>query len=92
MNKKELVLDFFAGKIQDYVPVTACYHFGQQHLNGDIHAQLEIAFYEKFAPDILKVMNDYSFFLPIEIDPVNNLKSIYNLKKINYLSNILNKL
>jgi len=84
MNKRELVLNFFSGNLKNYVPVTAYYHFGQQHLSGNILADLEIEFYKKFNPDILKVMNDYSFITPEKFKTLNNKEFIYNLIQNDY--------
>lgn len=64
MNKVDMVRSVFDGNASHGAPVTAYYHFGQQYLSGDVHAKLELEFYNCFKPDILKVMNDYSFPYP----------------------------
>ena len=64
MNDRALVNAVFNGDASYGAPVTAYYHFGQQYQEGSVHADLEVAYYERFRPDILKVMNDYSFPCP----------------------------
>lgn len=64
MKDRALVNAVFNGDASYGAPVTAYYHFGQQYQEGDVHADLEVAYYERFRPDILKVMNDYSFPCP----------------------------
>jgi len=83
MHSRDFVLDLFAGKNNNFVPVTACFHFGHHHLSDDLLAELEIGFFHQFMPDILKVMNDDSFLLPNGVDPVNNRKSIDRLAQTN---------
>lgn len=68
MSSKAKTLSFLNGELDGYIPITACYHFGQQHLDGKNHANLEVEFFRKFRPDILKVMNDYSFRSPSAAD------------------------
>lgn len=77
MNKLETVESVFTQAKSHFIPVTACYHFGQQHQSGRLHAELELEFYRYFQPDILKVMNDYAFPMPKGLTHITKPDQVY---------------
>lgn len=52
----------------DRPPFSFWYHFGLQHMLGREHARAEIDFYRAYDLDFLKVMSDYPYPLPQNLD------------------------
>ena len=71
MNKIERVLSALQGKEVDRPPFSFWYHFGLQHLPGSAHAQAEIEFFRSYDLDFVKVMNDYPYPLPGNLEVVD---------------------
>ena len=71
MNKIERVLSALQGKEVDRPPFSFWYHFGLQHLPGSAHAQAEIEFFRSYDLDFVKVMNDYPYPLPGDLEVVD---------------------
>lgn len=61
MSKLERVNAALAGERVDRVPFSCWYHFGDQHLDGLAHAEMEYSFFRHYDLDFLNVMNDYGY-------------------------------
>lgn len=82
MNKQERILAAISGSKVDVIPYSIWYHFGTQFLPGEKAAEVVVAFYERYDPDFLKVMNDYSYPLPQGLDRIRNIADWNRLKPI----------
>ncbi len=82
MNKQERVLAALNGKEVDYIPYSLWYHFGTQFLRAEKAADIEIAFYERYDFDFLKVMNDYSYPLPEGLDRIRTIEDWMQMKPV----------
>src|SRR5215467_1809777 len=71
MDKIERVLNALRGLEVDRPPFSFWYHFGLQHLPGSAHAQAEIEFFRSYDLDFVKVMNDYPYPLPGDLEVVD---------------------
>lgn len=59
-----------------FIPVTASYYFEQQYQSGQLYAQLGLAFYRYFQPEILKVLNDCAFSMQKGLTYITNSNHI----------------
>ena len=64
MSKLERVSAALKGEKVDRPPFSIWYHFGDQHLDGKAHAEIQVNFYRHYELDFLKVMYDYEFPRP----------------------------
>ncbi len=82
MNKQERVAAAMNGSKVDYVPYSLWYHFGTQSMSAEKAAEIEIAFYERYDFDFLKVMNDYSYPLPEGLDRISTIADWKRMKPV----------
>lgn len=64
MTKIERIQAALAGENVDRPAWSAWYHFGLQHLDGKVLAEVEHGFYRAYDPDWLKLMHDFPYALP----------------------------
>jgi uroporphyrinogen decarboxylase len=79
MTKIERIDATLQGGQADHPPVSLWYHFGIQHGAGDTFARTCLEYFEYYDLDWLKVMNDYFYPLPEELEAI---RSGRDLKKI----------
>jgi uroporphyrinogen decarboxylase len=79
MNKIERVDRVLEGAEVDRPPVSLWYHFGIQHAGGEQFARTTLEFFNYYDFDFLKVMNDYFYQPPQDLDTVTTGE---DLKKI----------
>ncbi|RMF90744.1 MAG: hypothetical protein D6736_06320 [Nitrospinota bacterium] len=82
MHKIERVKAALQGEEVDRPPFSFWYHFGLQHMEGTVHAEAEIGFYRAYDVDWLKVMNDYSYALPPDIEFIEKAEDWYRLEPL----------
>jgi len=70
VNKIERVGHALRGEAVDRPPFSFWYHFGLQHMPGRDHARAEIDFYRAYDLDFLKVMSDYPYPLPENLEAI----------------------
>ncbi|BAS26583.1 uroporphyrinogen decarboxylase family protein [Limnochorda pilosa] len=70
MNGRDRVLAAVEGRPVDRPPFSVWYHFASQHRPPANLAEQELAFFDVYRPDLLKVMNDYRPPLPGGIQEV----------------------
>ncbi len=81
MDKIERVDRVLKGEVVDRPPVTLWYHFGVQHAGGEQFAKITIEFFNYYDFDYLKVMNDYFYQPPADLEAV---KTKDDLKRIEH--------
>jgi uroporphyrinogen decarboxylase len=79
MTKIERVRAALSGADVDRPPFSVWYHFGLQHAQAERTAQTHLEFFEAYNLDWLKVMNDYSYPMPRNIE---NLTDPRDLKRL----------
>lgn len=79
MNKKERVDRVLAGQSVDRPPVSLWYHFGVQHGGGEKFAKITLDYFHYYNFDFLKVMNDYFYPAPEELDAVRTRQDLEKL-------------
>lgn len=70
MNKIERVTNALKGEEVDRPPFSFWYHFGLQHMPARKHAEAEIDFYRAYDLDFIKVMSDYPYPLPRNLEAI----------------------
>lgn len=70
MNKIERVTNALKGEEVDRPPFSFWYHFGLQHMPPRKHAEAEIDFYRAYDLDFIKVMSDYPYPLPRNLEAI----------------------
>jgi uroporphyrinogen decarboxylase len=70
VNKIERVTNALKGEAVDRPPFSFWYHFGLQHMPASKHAEAEIDFYRAYDLDFLKVMSDYPYPLPRDLEAI----------------------
>jgi uroporphyrinogen decarboxylase len=70
LNKIERVTNALKGEEVDRPPFSFWYHFGLQHMPARKHAEAEIDFYRAYDLDFLKVMSDYPYPLPRNLEAI----------------------
>jgi uroporphyrinogen decarboxylase len=70
MTKIERVRATLAGKSVDRPPFSIWYHFGNQHAPAERTAQVHLEFFEAYDLDLLKVMNDYDYPMPEDMEVI----------------------
>lgn len=76
MNKKERFLAAVAGQDVDRPPVTAWVHFQSDHLDSRRTADLHSQFIQAYDWDVLKVMNDYRYPVPENVNTLDSEASL----------------
>jgi uroporphyrinogen decarboxylase len=79
MTKIERVRAALSGAEVDRPPFSVWYHFGLQHAPAERTAQTHLEFFEAYDLDWLKVMNDYSYPMPRNLE---TLTDPHDLKRI----------
>ena len=70
MTKIERVKAVLRAERVDRPPFTFWHHFGLEKMAGDKQAEATLDFYRKFDVDLLKVMSDYPYPLPGNLDAI----------------------
>ena len=70
MNRIERVTKALKGEEVDRPPFSFWYHFGLQHMPAAKHAEAEVDFYRAYDLDFLKVMSDYPYPLPRNLEAI----------------------
>jgi uroporphyrinogen decarboxylase len=65
VNKIERVRAALAGRPVDRAPFTVWYHVGTQHAPAERTAQVHLEFFDHYDLDLLKLMNDYDYPMPV---------------------------
>ncbi|MCP4746858.1 MAG: hypothetical protein GY874_12080 [Desulfobacteraceae bacterium] len=81
MNKIERVDAVLQDRPVDYPPVSMWYHFGIQHGGGEAFAETVLSFFKHYDFDFLKVMNDYFYPCPANLDAVKNSADLEKLER-----------
>jgi uroporphyrinogen decarboxylase len=76
MTKIERVRAALSGAEVDRPPFSVWYHFGLQHAPAERTAQVHIEFFEAYNLDWLKVMNDYSYPMPRNIESLTDPRDL----------------
>ena len=79
MNKTERVDRVLKGQEVDRPPLSLWYHFGVQHGSGEQFARLSLEYFLHYDFDFLKVMNDYFYPLPEDLDEVRSAADLARL-------------
>lgn len=82
MNKKELVNRVLAGETVDRPPLSLWYHFGIQHGDGEAFARTTLSYFNYYDFDFLKVMNDYFYPVPDELEAVRTREDLQRITLI----------
>ena len=76
MTKIERVRAALSGAEVDRPPFSVWYHFGLQHAPAERTAQVHVEFFEAYNLDWLKVMNDYSYPMPRNIESLTDPRDL----------------
>jgi uroporphyrinogen decarboxylase len=76
MTKIERVRAALSGGEVDRPPFSVWYHLGLQHAPAERTAQAHLEFFEAYGLDWLKVMNDYSYPMPRNLETVTDAKDL----------------
>lgn len=76
MGKVELVDKVLEGEQVDRPPVSFWYHFGIQHGGGEHFAETALGFFRFYDLDFLKVMNDYFYPPPHDVDVIRTKEDL----------------
>ena len=79
MNKIERVNAVLEGEKPDRPPLSLWYHFGVQHGSGEAFARISLEYFRHYDLDFLKVMNDYFYPMPEEIETVATARDLKRL-------------
>ena len=71
MSKIERVKAVLRAERVDRPPFTFWHHFGLEKMPGEKQAEATLDFYRKFDVDVLKVMSDYPYPLPGNLDTIS---------------------
>jgi len=80
MNKIERVRAALAGRPVDRAPFTVWYHFGTQHAPAERAAQVHLEFFEHYDLDLLKLMNDYDYPMPVGLEGIASAADLAKLQ------------
>lgn len=80
MDKIERLHACIAGEIIDRPPFSVWYHFGTQHAFPERTAQVHLEFFEAYDLDLLKVMNDYDYPMPEQLETIETLADLRQIK------------
>ncbi len=73
MTKFERIQAAIRGEPVDRVPYSLWYHFRLNPPAGETLANAELEFYEKYDPDLLKVMHDIPYEMPVGMTSIQTL-------------------
>ena len=76
MTKIERVRAALSGAEVDRPPFSVWYHFGLQHAPAERTAQVHVEFFDAYNLDWLKVMNDYSYPMPRNIESLTDPRDL----------------
>jgi uroporphyrinogen decarboxylase len=79
VNKIERVRAALTGGPVDHPPLTLWYHFGLQHAPAERVIQAHLEFFEAYDLDLLKVMNDYSYPMPEDVETLDRAEDLSRL-------------
>jgi len=79
MTNVERVRAALAGRPVDRPPFSLWYHFGLQHAPAERTAQAHLEFLDAYNLDWLKVMNDYSYPMPVGLETVREPEELARL-------------
>ena len=82
MTKIERVRAALSGGEVDRPPFSVWYHLGLQHAPAERTAQAHLEFFEAYNLDWLKVMNDYSYPMPRNVETVTDVKDLRRISPI----------
>lgn len=74
MTKFERIQAAIRGDAVDRVPYSLWYHFRLKPPAGETLANAELEFYSKYDPDLLKVMHDIPYEMPLEMTTVRTIE------------------
>ena len=81
MDKIELVDRVLCAETVERPPVSMWYHFGTQHGGGEQFARTTLDFFHYYDLDFLKVMNDYFYQPPEDLDAVRTADDLSKLTR-----------
>lgn len=76
MDKKELLKTTLRGEEVPYILSGFWHHFEEGNLHGKKAVQAHIDFFQAVDPDMIKVMNEYSFRLDREVTDISDWKEL----------------
>ncbi len=76
MNKIERVDRVLRGDEVDTPPISLWYHFGVQHADGEQFARITLQYFRHYDFDFLKVMSDYYYPAPADLDTVRTRQDL----------------
>jgi uroporphyrinogen decarboxylase len=79
MDKKKLVDMVLEGRPVERPPLSMWYHFGVQHADGETFAKTSLEYFQRYDFDFLKVMNDYFYPAPENLDAVRTKADLQRL-------------
>ena len=79
MTKIERVRAALSGAEVDRPPFSVWYHFGLQHAPAERTAQTHLEFFAAYDLDWLKIMNDYSYPMPRNVETVTEVRDLKRL-------------
>jgi uroporphyrinogen decarboxylase len=79
MNKIERVDTVLKGGEVDRPPISLWYHFGIQHSSGEQFAKITLEYVNRYDFDFLKVMNDYFYPAPADLDAIKTKEDLKRL-------------
>ena len=82
MTKIERIKAVLRAERVDRPPFTFWHHFGLEKLPGEKQAEATLDFYRKFDVDLLKVMSDYPYPLPENLDAITEFSDWKRIEPI----------
>ena len=82
MNKIERVDAVLNGAEADRPPVSFWYHFGIQHASGERFAEITLEYFDYYDLDYLKVMNDYYYPMPEDLQGIGSKDDLMKLTRL----------
>ncbi|MCC7483702.1 MAG: hypothetical protein IT529_01825 [Burkholderiales bacterium] len=82
MNKRERFFAAAAGEDVDHPPCCAWLHFGSDCLPGEEAAERHIAFQRAYDWDICKVMHDYRYPFPADMDTLESPRDMDRVENV----------
>lgn len=81
MNKIERMDCVLNGLEVDRPPVALWYHFGVQHAAGEQFAKLSLQYFDHYDFDFLKLMNDYFYPVPRDLDVLRDADDLKHFQR-----------
>ena len=82
MNQAERIRAALAGEAPDRAPFSLWYHFRREPETGDGFVRVTLDFYRTYEPDLLKVMHDTPYEMPVD-NPVFETPEDWKLLPVN---------